>query len=230
MKNLLLAHTFILMSLNICAQNEEIKKNLYQDPNGYFSIIKPDGWINSEYQETSRGKIKFMQPDNNKINVIFIGQPNSFKSFQALMDDLKTSTKQMEGKYSASGITTKISSFKIDSVEYAKRDVTLTGLNLQQMSVEFILNNTYITIGYVAPISSFEAYLPKIFASISTITTSKKTFSGANIQNAIIESKIKQAEINLQAGRKDWALLAIEEGLKLGPNNKELLELKNKCK
>lgn len=226
MKKLFLILCVAFLSVSLFAQNEANKKNLYQDPNEYFSIFKPDGWKISEYQEVSRGKVKFIHPSNSKINVIIVGQPNPFSSFQDLMEDLKKSTKQMEAKYSSSGVSTSISNFEVDGVKYARRDATFSGFNIKQMSMECIINNTYITIGFVAPISHFDENLSHIFESISTITTSKKTYSNENIKSAIIESKLKQAKINIQNGRKDWALKAIEEGLEIDPGNKKLLELK----
>jgi len=218
------------LSISLFAQNEATKKNLYQDPNGHFSIIKPDGWKTSEYKEVSRGKVKFIHPANSKINVIIVGQPNPFSSFQDLMEDLKRSTKQMEAKYSSSGVSTSIRTFEVEGVKYAKRDATFSGLNIKQMSMECIIKNSYITIGFVAPISDFDNNLSSIYESISTITTSKNTYSDEKIKAAMVESKLKQAKINIQVGRKDWALKAIEEGLEIDPGNKKLIELKNEIK
>ena len=230
MKTKIIISVFTLLSISLFAQNKATNKNLYQDPNGYFSIFKPDGWKTSEYAEVSRGKVKFIHPVNSKINVIVSGQANPFSSFQDLMEDLKRSTKQMEAKYSSHGVSSKITSFDIDGVKYAKRDVTLQGLSLKQMTMECIINSTYITIGFVAPISDFDKNLSKIYESISTISTSKKTYSDENIKSGMVESKLKQARINIQAGRKDWALQSIEEGLEIDPTNEKLLELKNEIK
>ncbi len=223
---------FCMVFISICAfaQNNAKTNNLYQDPNGYFSIYKPDGWKISEYQEVSRGKVKFIHPTNSKINVIITGQPNPFDAFQDLMEDLKKSTKQMEVKYSAYNVSSKISRLEIDGISYARREVNLQGLNIKQMSMECMINNNYITISFVAPVSDYENNLFDIHESISTITTSKRIYSPENIQAAMVESKLKQAKINLQSGRKDWALKAIEEGLEINPSNKELLELKEEIK
>lgn len=51
-----------------------------------------------------------------------------------------------------------------------------------------------------------------------------------DIKNALVESKIKQVQFNLQMGLKDYALKYIEEGLTLDPANKRLNELKNQIK
>lgn len=227
MKKSLIILGIAFLSIGLFAQNKATKKNLYQDPNGYFSIFKPDGWKTSEYAESSRGKVKFIHPVNTKINVIITGQGNPFNSFQDLMEDLKRSTKQMETKYSSHGVSSKITSFDIDGTKYAKRDVTFQGLSLKQMTMECIINNTYITIGFVAPTSDFNKNLDDIYESISTLTTSNKTYSSENIKAAMVESKLKQAKINIQAGRKDWALKAIEEGLEIDPENQKLLDLKD---
>jgi len=226
MKKLLIVLCIAFLSIVLFAQNKATNKNLYQDPNGYFSIFKPDGWKTSEYSETSRGKVKFIHPVNTKINVIITGQGNPFNSFQDLMDDLMNSTKQMETKYSAHGVSSKITSFEIDGIKYAKRDVTFQGLSLKQMTMECIVNNTYITIGFVAPTSDYDKNLDNIYESISTLTTSNKTYSDENIKAAMVESELKQAKINIQAGRKDWALKAIEAGLEIDPGNEKLIEFK----
>jgi hypothetical protein len=230
MKRSILFSLFTMFAISLIAQDDKIKRNLYQDPNGYFSIIKPDGWETSKYQEVSRGKVKFINPSNAKINVIIIGQPNPFDSFQSLMADLKNSTKQMETKYKSAGVVTSITNFEIGNNKYAKRDVTFTGLDIRQMSMECIINNIYITISYVSPKADFDKNLYHIYESISTIATSKETYSTNNIKAAMVESKISQAKINIQVGKKDWALIVIEEGLKIDPSNKILLELKNNLK
>lgn len=230
MKESLLILCIVFLSISLVAQNEAKNENLYQDPNGFFSVFKPDGWKTSEYQEVSRGKVKFIHPVNSKINVIICGAPNPFNSFQNLMEDLKKSTIQMKAKYSSYGVSSTIISFEIDGVKYAKRDVTFQRSYLKQMTMECIINNTYITIGFVAPISDFDKNLSDIFESISLISTSKKTYSDSNIKAAIVESKLKQAKINIHSGRKDWALKAIEQGLEIDPENKKLLELKDELK
>lgn len=51
-----------------------------------------------------------------------------------------------------------------------------------------------------------------------------------DIKNALVESKIKQVQFNLQMGLKDYALKYIEEGLIIDPANKRLNELKNQIK
>lgn len=216
----------VYLSCNLFAQDQTNKKNLYNDPNGLFIVFKPNGWKTSEYEEVSRGKVKFIHPSNSKINVIISGQPSPYISFQDLMEDLKISTKQMEEKYISHGVSSSITSYEINRVKYAKRDVTFQGLNLKQMTMECIINNTYITLGFVAPMSAFDKNLSDIYESISTITTSKKTYSNENIKASMVESKLKQAKINIQAERKDWAIKAIEEGLEIDPGNEKLVELK----
>jgi hypothetical protein len=230
MKNLISCAILILFVINLNAQNENVKKNLFNDPNGYFSIVKPDGWKISNYQEVSRGKVKFTNPANAKIHVITIGQPNPFDSFQSLLEDLKDSTKQMETKYKSAGILSfpsAISTFEIDDVKYAMMDVSFLNVDIKQMTMECIINNNYITFSFVAPTADFEKNLYLILECVSTITTSKDTYSAENIQAAMVESKIKQAKINIQAGKKDWALKIVEEGLAIEPTNKILLEMKN---
>ena len=227
MKYIFLLSILILANQGLLAQNEEVKRNLYQDPNGYFNIVKPDGWEISKYQEVSRGKVKFVNPDNAKINVIIIGQPNPFGSFQSLLEDLKNSTKQMETRYRSAGVSAAISTFEIDDVKYAKRDVSFTKMDIKQMTMECIINNNYITFSFAAPKADFEKNLYLILECVSTISTSKNTYSAENIKAAMVESKIKQAKINIQAGKKDWALKIIEEGLAIDPTNKILLEMKN---
>lgn len=227
MKHTILISILTLFVISLNAQDEKVKRNLYQDPNGYFSIVKPDEWKTSNYQEVSRGKVKFVNPVNPKINVIVIGMPNPFDSFQSLIEDSKNSTKQMESKYKSVGASATLSNFEIGNSKYAKREVIFSGLDVKQMTIECIINNLYITISFVAPKADFDKNVYHIYESISTITTSKDTYSDENIKAAMVESKIKQAKINIQAGKKDWALKIIEEGLKIDPLNKILLELKN---
>jgi len=61
-KKTLLLFGLILGYGQISAQTEKIQNDIYQYPNGFFSVIKPNGWNISSNTETSRGNVKFLNP------------------------------------------------------------------------------------------------------------------------------------------------------------------------
>jgi len=216
----------VLLSLSSFAQVEAYKKNLYQDPNGFFTVIKPEGWKTSEYSETSRGKVKFINPSNEKINVIIIGEPNPYSSFNDLVTSSKNSDDRMKEKYQAYDITVTSKLFTVENIQYTSSTITLKKMDKKLLMVDFIIKNTHFSFSYASTISSFDTHLSKIYDCIYSLLPSNRKFSDQEITNALVESKIKQAQFNIQMGLKDYALKYIEEGLAIDPGNKKLLELK----
>lgn len=227
MKKLVLISVLTIYSLNYYVNGQEQKNDFYQDPNGYFSLFKPDGWKTSEYNETSRGKIKFIHPENEKVKVIVIGEPNSYNSFNDLVTASKNSDKRMKDKYQAYDVTITSETFTVDNVQYTKSIATLKKMDIKQLLVDFIIDDIHFSISYAAPISTFDTYTPKIYESIYSIIPSSRQFTDQEIKNALIDSKFKQAQFNIQMGMNDYAIKYIDEGLAIDPGNKKLTDLKN---
>jgi hypothetical protein len=227
MKKSLIVLCIAFLSNSLVAQNVATTKNLYQDPNGFFSVFKPDGWKTSEYSETSRGKVKFIYPGNEKINVIIIGGPNPYSSFNDLVKSSKNSDDRMKEKYKAYDVTITSKIFTIENIQYTSSTITLKKMDKKLFMLDFIIKNTHFSFSYASTISSFDTHLPKIYDCIYSLIPSNRKFSDQEITNALVESKIKQAQFNIQMGLKDYASKYIEEGLAIDPSNKKLLELKN---
>lgn len=208
-------------------QVDSFKKNLYQDPNGFFSVTKPDGWKTSEYSETSRGKVKFINPGNDKIKVTIIGEPNPYNSFEELVAASKNSDERSKEKYQAYDVTVTSGTFVVDKVQYTRSIITLKKMDIKQLMVDFIIKNTHFTFSFAAPISAFDTYSSKIYECVYSLIPSNRNFTDQEIKTALVDSKFKLAQLNIQMGMKSYALKYIEEGLAIDPQNKKLLDLKN---
>ncbi|HNW73560.1 MAG TPA: hypothetical protein PKN44_08035 [Bacteroidales bacterium] len=228
MKKYLFLICYISLACALFAQTKKPGYNLYQDPNGFFSVIKPDGWNISSYTETSRGKVKFLNPRIEKMNIIIIGEPNPYENFEELLRSSRNSDTRMKEKYQSYDVTLSSKQFTIDKIQYISTTITLKKMNKKMLLIDFIQNNTHFTINYTSTIATFESSLPVVYDCIYSISTSTRKFTEQNINNALVESKIKQAQFNMQMGLNDYALKYIEEGLIIDPGNKKLMDLKSK--
>ena len=227
-KKILLLFSLILGYGQISAQTEKIQNDIYQDPNGFFSVIKPDGWNISSYTETSRGKVKFLNPRIEKMNMIIIGEPNPYENFDDLLRSSKNSDARMKEKYQSYDVTLSSKQFTVDKIQYISTTFTLRKIDKKMLIVDFIQNTTHFTINYTSTIATFESSLPEVYDCIYSISTSTRKFTEQDINNALVESKIKQAQFNMQMGLNDYAIKYIEEGLIIDPRNKKLMDLKSK--
>ena len=227
MKKIMSLLCLISVSLSLSAQTETAKRNLYQDPNGFFSVIKPDTWKISKYSETSRGKVKFISPTNENINLIIIGEPNPYASFDELLKSSKNSDNRIKEKYQSYDVSVISNLFTVDNIKYTSSTITLKKMDKKLFMVDFIINNTHFSFSYASTTASFDTHLPSIYECLYSLIPSNRNFTDEEILKALVESKIKQAEFNIQMGLNDYAVKYIDEGLTLDPNNKKLLELKN---
>ncbi len=230
MNKILLLFGLILGYGQISAQTEKIQNDIYQDPNGFFSVIKPDGWKINTYSETTRGKVKFLNPRNEKMSMIIIGEPNPYENVDDLLRSSQNSDKRMKEKYQSYDVTLSSKQFTVDEIQYISTTFSLRKMDKKLMIVDFIQNNIHFTINYTSTIATFESSLPLVYDCICSLSPSARKFTDKDIKNALVESKIKQALFNMQMGLNDSALKYIEEGLIIDPGNQKLMELKTKIK
>ena len=79
---------------------------------------------------------------------------------------------------------------------------------------------------YGAAPEQFDHFRSVVVASIDSFEPLAVPGAGSDAVRHVIASKLRVARLYIQIGYRDWAAQAIQEGLKLAPEDKELLDLK----
>jgi len=203
-----------------------LSQTLYSDPKGFFKIRPPDGWFINEYSSDPRGKVDFNSSNtSSKAQLKIIGATSPFSDFSGLLTDCRNGAERMRARLGGTSSVKEISKFNVKAVEI-RFDVPG---KFKQLQIQVLLGKNYYTFAFGGSPDQFERHEKVVLRSIETFVPVFKESSGGDSTSHIIASKVRTAELYLSIGRKDWALVVVDEGLKFDKQNKKLLELKDKC-
>ena len=206
------------------SENKLLSDTQYHDPNGFFNITPPAGWVIKEYPNDSRGKVKFIAPGIRGVSLLIIGMATDMSSIDNIVASTKKSEGRLKSKYqrfNPSGGHKIINWYGQPAV----KGYFLIPNRFRQESMEFFIEKQYYNQSYAAPTSHFEEYKKQAMLSMHSLEPLFKALSSDDAKNHLVASKIRLANLNIQLGYKDIALRAIREGLKIDPTNESLRSL-----
>lgn len=208
------------------ARDIVLSQTLYSDPKGFFKMRPPEGWFINEYSSDPRGKVDFNSSNtSSKAQLKIIGATSPFSDFDGLLADCRNGAERMRARLGGTSSVKEINKFNVKAVEI-RFDVPG---KFKQLQFQVLLGKNYYTFAFGGPPDQFDRHEEVVLRSIDTFEPVFKESSESNAISHIIASKVRTAELYLSIGRKDWAVVVVDEGLKLDKEHKKLLELKDKC-
>lgn len=199
-----------------------LSEKVYSDPKGFFSITAPMGWQVQEFKDDPRGKVKFICQDAFNTVIQVIGAVSAFSNFDELIDDAKMASQRLESKYNAS---TTIERTYFAGVPAMKFVFSIPG-KLKQIQIQFLLGKNHYTLAYGAPPDRYDEFNSIAIMSFETLEPILKDVKKDESIKHIVASKLRTAKLLFQNGQTDYALIIVNEGLKLDQNNEDLMKLK----
>ncbi|MFA5411495.1 MAG: hypothetical protein WC321_06550 [Candidatus Omnitrophota bacterium] len=199
---------------------------IYSDPKGFFKIQPPANWLINGYPSDTRGKVDFNSSSASpKAQLKIIGQASPFSDFSALLTDCRNGAERMRMRFGGKIAVNEIEKFntKVAEVRYE-----IPG-KFKQLQIQLLIGKSYYTLAFGGPPEQFDRYEKMALKSIDTFEPLLDQPRDINPAKHIVASKIRTAEAYLSAGRKDLAMVAINEGLEVDRENEKLLELKYRC-
>jgi len=222
--------TLLLMSCGSNESSNKSKPNLslstkeYVDPKGYFSIFPPENWTIKEFPTDTRGKVHFIKSDNNSLMILV--KPIPQKSFNDFYNYCQTDGKDKLINVGATNLT--IDSSKNGEFKIIKRTFNIQGS--KGYMVDYLLDSVNHNIYYSAPSSEFDNYIKAIETSISTYKPNSKNLTPEEQKFQTIESRRRVAKLLFDMGDYEQAMIFIQDGLKISPNDSILLEINKELK
>jgi len=204
--------------------NNILSNKVYSDPKGFFTINPPDGWNVQDFPSDPRGKVKILCNSAQNTMLQVIAQSSPFDDFEALVRNSELEQDNLKTKYNAT-ITTERCTF--DNVPALRANMTFPG-RLKQMHISFILGGILYNIVYGAPPSEYDAHFNKAQASIDSFVATPKNLSAEEELKHFVATRIRTAKLNIEIGDKKRAIELVDEGLHRSPDDKTLLELRQK--
>jgi ankyrin repeat protein len=203
--------------------DSQLTSKAYVDPKGYFKIIPPKGWTVKQYPNDPRGKVDFrLVSGRDRIQLIVSAQKSPFPNFEALFAQNEAGGKRWIKRR---GGTMQSSKIKLFDVPVAKFVQKIPGkVNLLQL--HFKMRDNYYVLAVGGLPHAYEKYLALAMKSINTFQPMFPDVKAEEANKHLVVSKIRTAKFLIKGGRKNYALEIINEGLKIDPGNKELMELK----
>jgi len=214
----IISFLFVLQLIeNTPAQGKtaSLSQSRYLDPNGYFKIVPPDGWQIQKYPKDPRGKVAFAGPDGVQLRVLAKGL--DYNSFEEMLEEIKGIEKKI-------GISTNIEKIMFSDKPAIKRSFTLKGTKI--FFIDFMIGNTAHNLMYSASSPKFGKYLSVAQESINTYEPTLRGVSPEDVKKHAIAKSLRLSKIFFKQGNYGLALEFVNEGLEVGPNNSDLLELK----
>lgn len=201
----------------------KLANEIYTDPKGYFKIRPPAGWTVEEYTTDPRGKVNFNSTEGGKkIQLKVIGAQNPFVDFDEIVQDCQNGVERLRARMGGTYSVETITLFG----QKAAMILTSWPNGFKQYQVQLIAEGNYYAMAYGTDQQVYEKCLPLAKVSMETLEALPKQAKSEEARAHTIATKIRLAQLYMQIGRKDWALTAVNEGLNLDPENKELLSLK----
>jgi hypothetical protein len=209
------------------SSTKELSETVYSDPKGFFRIRPPAGWQVEEYPNDPRGKVKFVCPEDRSITLMVVGMATDMQNFEELLNDSKQDAARTTEKYRAVNATSSTETTTFDNAPAVKGTMTVPG-QAKQTSLAFLRGKRYYMLSYFAPLDLYDKYLGVATVSMNSFDPVSKEVTGKDAIVALVASKKRLAELNMQMGFTDVALRAVEEGLAVDPQNQELKDLKQR--
>jgi len=204
-----------------------LAQTVYSDPKGFFKIRPPEGWIINEYPTDPRGKVDFNSSNASpKAQLKVIGQTRPSTDFDEFLTDIRIQTNRMQARAGGRVVINEVTKFNVRAVE----TVFSIPARFKQLQIHVLLGKNYYTFAFGGPPDQFEQCKTIALSSIESFEPIFSESSSDDVLLHIIASHIRKAEIYLSMGRKDWALIAVEEGLSIDGQNRKLLELRDICR
>jgi hypothetical protein len=213
----------IIKILEAQSSNKQIlARNIYIDPKGFFKIRPPEGWEIEEFKDDPRGKVKFIHPNVFNTVLQVRGQANPYSSFEELVVDCERDSERLKSNLRAVTTIERISFANAASVRI---NITIPG-KLKQIQIKFLLGENYYTLAYGAPPDKYAEFLSTVMMSFESIEPILKNVKEEEMIRHLVAGKLRTSRNLVRAGEMEYALIIVNEGLNIDPNNKELIELK----
>jgi len=210
----------------VLAEPPRLAADIYTDPKGYFKIRPPADWTVEEYESDPRGKVNFNWFEGDKkVQLKVFGAANPFLNFDDLVQDCKNGIERLRARMGGS--------YTVETTTLFGHEAALILASLsngfRQYQLQFIAAGNYYTLAFGTDQRLYDKYLTLAKASIETLEPVPKQTKPEEALAHTLQSKLRQAQLYLQVGKKDWALTAISEGLDIDPKNEELIRLKKQA-
>jgi len=214
-------------------EKNQISGLYYQDKNGYFACIPPQGWKQEDFpEETIRSKVIFLDPQNIPIHIIVLSGPerNNY-DLNLLFEDTSQRINQLRKKYSNGTFQVILS----ERVEWGNRKAiiikSIIPSIIYQETIQALNKNIYYSISFTATTQNeynkhYEVF-QKFLKNFLILELDKK-FSEADLLKCSISRYKALAKTYEMLGNIGAAIDCIQNAISLDPNNKELLDLKSK--
>ena len=203
-------------------QKQSLSGQAYVDPKGFFIIFPPSGWRVWEYHKDPRGKVAFIHPDINNLDLRIIAQAAAYSSFEELAENTEMRAKQIRTQLNAQ---VSIQRTSLGDAPALMINVTIPG-QFKQLQFQFLRGRMYYNIAYGAPINVYEDFLTIATQCIDTFEPTLNDITQKDIIRHSISAKVRRATLLIQMGKLEDALEAVNEGLQIAPSNLKLKELK----
>lgn len=199
----------------------QLAETLYTDPERFFRIRPPLGWKADEYTGDPRGKVDFNAPSEPaQIKIIATASP--YRDIAALLQDCENASVRARERIGGTSACRKISMFGGPAVEW----IILYPDGLKQRNIQFLVGNRVYGASFNARGAAYESNYSLAMNSIETLEPLSVDLSPADLKRLLMATTIRTATLYLKMGRPEWASPYIDEGLKIDPNNRELLDIK----
>ena len=194
---------------------EKLPQTRYVDPKGYFKITPPQGWRILKYPKDPRGKVAFIGAKNVDLRVL--ARAADFDSFEGLLKLVRDIEKR-------AGINTNIQKISFLGRTAVKRNFVFKGFKLLQ--IDFMEGNIKHNLQYCAPPGVYDKYLAIATKSMNTYETILRAVSAQDVQKHALAQNLRLARLFFEKGDLNLASEFVREGLKIMPQNADLLKLK----
>lgn len=196
---------------------DKLADKRYVDPKGYFKIVPPADWRVQEYPQDSRGKVAFIAPTSNNVELRVLVNASDFTTIDDLIKFCKNAEKRI-------GISTNIERTIFGGRPAVKRSFETKGLKFAMS--DFLVESLYHNLQFSAPQDAYDKFLSIVMESMETYEPVIKTSSGQDVIQHGLARKRRLAQLMIDMGNYDLALEHIKEGLELSSQDAELLKLK----
>ena len=206
-----------LMAISTIGQAKgKLASKQYLDPKGYFRIVQPDGWRVQEYPSDPRGKVAFMGPEAN-VDLRVLTNAVDFST----VDELITYCKGIESR---TGLSTNIERIEFGGRPAVRRSFEAKGLKFY--AIDFLVGAVDHNLMYGAPAAAYATYLPLAQVSMETYEAAARDTTSGDVTSHAVAKKLRLAQLMVDQGNFELALMYIKEGLEFSPQDAKLLELK----
>jgi hypothetical protein len=201
----------------------------YSDPKGFFQIRPPDGWTIHEYPDDPRGKVDFRTPtpgdwrQSGGAELKVVGMINaSGRDVAAMRTEIEGAAERLRARL---GATIQVADTTLFGLPAVRVTIDQQG-KLRQEAIEVIIEPNRYNFTFGAPPDGYDRYRAIAMKSIETMLPILRDLPKGEANAHVVASHIRRAELYLQMGQREWALEAIDEGLRLDPRNAKLLQMR----